>query len=360
MPHIIACRAHRPVGKKVREKLALYTGVPFQRVFSMHDCESVYFVPDLLRGAGIDTVVLDLLGMADRADRTAEEAARKRWNDYVAKVRQAALPVTIGVTGKYTTVRDSYASIIQAIEHAGAHLGARVKIEWLDSAELNDENAADRLGGFAAVIVPGGFGTRGVEGKIACVRYARENRVPYLGLCYGLQIAVIEYSRHVCGIAEANSTEIDRQTPHPVIDILPGQRSISGLGASMRLGGHDVAVKPDTLFWNLYGRHDPVRLRFRHRYEVNPDYIERLEQAGLVFSGHAPGESIMQVLELPQRAHPYFIATQAHAELTSRPMSPDPMFLGLVRAAMVRAGHPEPAWPLATEKPVASDIGHSA
>ena len=172
------------------------------------------------------------------------------------------------------------------------------------------------------------------------MRYVRENGIPYLGLCYGFQIAVIEYARHVCGLAQANSTEIDPHTPAPVIDILPSQRGVTGLGGSMRLGGHDIVAKPETLFSTAYGTPESVRLRFRHRYEVNPEYVERLEQAGLVFSGYAPDAPIMQVLELPPDTHPFFIATQAHAELTSRPMAPDAMFLGLVRAAMMNAGLP--------------------
>jgi CTP synthase len=342
MPHIIACRAHTPVTRKAREKLALYSGVPFERVFSMHDSESVYFVPDMLRGAGIDEVVLSLLGLTDRADRRHEERVRAAWNDFVTRVRRADAAVRIGITGKYTSLRDSYASIIQALEHAGAALGAKVRIEWIDSGELTASTVADRLADVHGVIVPGGFGTRGVEGKIIGVQYVRENGIPYLGLCYGFQIAVLEYARHVCGLPQANSTEIDPRTPDPVIDILPSQRGISGLGGSMRLGGQDVVATPDTRFSALYRRADSVRLRFRHRYEVNPAYIERLEKAGLVFSGRAPNAPIMQVLELPPEQHPYFIATQAHAELTSRPMQPDAMFLGLVRAAMIRAGLPTP------------------
>jgi len=338
MPHIIACRAQRPVTRKVREKLALYSGVRFERVFSMHDCQSVYLVPDMLRGAGIDEVVLALLGLTDRANRLGEQEKRRGWNGFVAGVRQTETTVNIGITGKYTSLRDSYASIIQALEHAGAKMGAKVQIEWIDSSDLTAENATRRLADVNGVIVPGGFGTRGVEGKITCVRHVREQSIPYLGLCYGLQIAVIEYARHVCGLVGANSTEIDGDAPHPVIDILPDQRGVTNLGGSMRLGGWDVAAKPGTLFANLYGDAESVRLRFRHRYEVNPDYIERLEKAGLIFSGRSPDAPIMQVLELPADRHPYFIATQAHTELTSRPLRPDAMFLGLVKAAMIHAG----------------------
>jgi CTP synthase len=333
-PHVIACRAHRPVTRKVREKVALYSNVPMERVFSMHDCDSVYVIPELLRTAGIDQAVLDILGLGDSVDASADADARRTWQDYVSRFRDASEPITIGITGKYTSLRDSYASIIQALEHAGSQLGARVRIEWIDSTSLAEQNVADALRDVHGVIVPGGFGIRGVEGKIACVGYAREHKLPYLGLCYGFQIAVIEYARNVCGLEGANSTEIVADCAHPVIDILPEQKKIEGLGGNMRLGGHDVAVTPATLLCRLYGNLETIRLRFRHRYEVHPEYVERLKSAGLVFSGRARKHPIMQVLELPASAHPYFIATQAHAELTSRPLAPDPMFLGLVRAAL--------------------------
>ena len=332
-PHIIACRAHQPATRKVREKLALYSNVPMSRVFSMHDCESVYLIPEMLREAGIDTAVLDILGITDSTDAAADEKARRVWTGYIGKFRQAAKPVTIGITGKYTSLRDSYASIIQALEHAGTHLGLRVQIEWIDSTGLTDDGVAEHFAKVQGVIVPGGFGTRGVEGKIACVRHVREQGVPYLGLCYGFQIAVIEYARNACGLAGADSTEINPDCPHPVIDILPEQKRIEGLGGNMRLGGHDVMVTPSTLLAELYEGAESIRLRFRHRYEVDPQYIERLEAGGLIFSGQARNHPIMQVLELPRIVHPYFIATQAHAELTSRPLAPDPMFLGLLRAA---------------------------
>jgi len=337
-PHIIACRAQQPVTRKVREKLALYSNVPMARVFSMHDSESVYLIPEMLRSAGIDAAVLDILGLPETVDAPAEDQARARWKSYIQRFRESAHPLTIGITGKYTTVRDSYASIIQALEHAGTWLGARVQIEWIDSTGLTEAELPERLKHLHGVIVPGGFGVRGVDGKIACVKYVRENKVPYLGLCYGFQIAVIEHARNVCGLEGANTTEIDPNCPHPVIDALPEQKRIEGLGGNMRLGGQDVLVGPETLLHRLYHEAETIRLRFRHRYEVDPQYIERLEAGGLVFSGRADGQPIMQVLELPREAHPFFIATQAHAELTSRPLAPDPMFLGLVEAAMAYSG----------------------
>lgn len=339
MPHIIACRARKPVTAKVREKLALYTNTPMDRVISMHDVDSVYLMPQVLRDAGIDQTIMDVLELHPPAG--ALETERKNiaaWNGYIQRYGAASQPITIGVTGKYTSVRDSYASIIQALEHAGTKWGAAVRIEWIDSTDLTDQNVTDRMRDIHGVIVPGGFGVRGVEGKIRCVRFARENGIPYLGLCYGLQIAVIEFARNVCGLDGAQSTEIDRNTPHPVIDLLPEQKKVDRMGGSMRLGGQTLEVKPDTMLSRLYDGAETIRMRFRHRYEVNPDYIEQLEANGMIFSGKAPERQIMQALELPVEMHPYFVATQAHAELTSRPLRPDPMFSGLVRAALVRTG----------------------
>ncbi|MFQ5489186.1 MAG: CTP synthase [Phycisphaerae bacterium] len=333
-PHIIACRAQRPVQRQVREKLALFTNVPMSRVFSMHDCQSVYVIPEMLREAGIDLAVTEILRISDQGDAEREERSREEWNGYTQRFQQAGQAVTIGITGKYTTVRDSYASIIQSLEHAGTHLGAKVQTEWIDATELTDDLVVDRLKRVHGVIVPGGFGTRGVEGKISCVRYAREQGLPYLGLCYGFQIAVIEFARHVCGMDHANTTEVAPDCPYPVIDILPEQKRIEGLGGNMRLGGQDVVVTPGSLFESLHEGASTVRLRFRHRYEVDPHFIERLEKAGLAFSGRAKNHPIMQVLELPTDKHPYFVATQAHPELTSRPLAPSPFFVGLLRAAM--------------------------
>ncbi|NOS99010.1 MAG: CTP synthase [Phycisphaerales bacterium] len=351
-PHVIACRARHPVTKKVREKIAMYSNVPMERIFSMHDCDSVYVIPEMLREAGIDQAALKLLGLCDRVDAVSEVRHAAVWHDYMMRYRQTPNPVTIGVTGKYTSLRDSYASIIQALEHAGVRLGANVQIAWIDSAQLNDETAAEQLKHVHGVIVPGGFGTRGVDGKIACIQYVRERKLPYLGLCYGFQLAVIEHARNVCGLEGASSTEIDAHSPHPVIDVLPEQLRIESLGGTMRLGGHDVAVRPNTLLSELYDGADRIRLRFRHRYEVDPNYVETLSRGGMVFSGYAPKQPIMQVLELPRDVHPYFIGTQAHCELTSRPLRPDPMFVGLVRAAMIFAGLPVPD---SETRPPASD-----
>ncbi|UCE61372.1 MAG: CTP synthase (glutamine hydrolyzing), partial [Phycisphaerales bacterium] len=337
-PNIIACRASGPVTRKVREKIALFANVPMDCVFSMHDCDSVYVISEMLRGAGIDAEVVKGLGLAEREDLEAEEIARAVWSDYIARFRAAEHSVTIGIIGKYTSVRDSYASIIQALEHAGTSLGAKVRLEWVDSTDLTDADAGEGLEGLDGIIVPGGFGFRGVDGKIACIKYARENGIPYLGLCYGMQIAVIEFARNVCGLKYANSTEIEPDCPEPVIDILPEQKKIEGLGGTMRLGGFDMVLTPGSAVSALFGSAERARLRFRHRYEVDPRYIDTLESNGLVFSGRSPDHPIMQVLELPGDVHPFFMATQAHPELTSRPLNPQPMFVGLVTAALRHSG----------------------
>jgi CTP synthase len=333
-PSIIACRAQREVSEKVREKISVYTNVPKARVFSMHDCESIYLIPSAIREAQIDQQVVHLLDLTDRVRPATERREWARWQGFVDRILSPRSEITVGITGKYVSVRDSYASLLMALEHAGAHLGAKVHAKWIDTSDVTDRNVADALADVDAIIVPGGFGTRGTEGKIACIRYARENALPYLGLCYGFQMAVIEFARHVCKLPDANSTEIDPKCKTPVIDILPEQKKIEGLGGNMRLGGRDVEIRPGTLAAKILADVGSARLRFRHRYEVDPRYIGQLEAAGMVFSGKAPDQPIMQILELPQ--HPYFVGTQAHPELTSRPLRPSPFFVGLVAAAMGR------------------------
>jgi CTP synthase len=331
-PDIIACRASSPVNEKARQKISVYSNVPFERVISLADSASIYMIPAMLREHRLDFQVLRLLKIEDRINLGIERKSWGKWCDFTEKMESLSRDVTIGITGKYITVRDSYASIINALEHASIALGCREKIKWIDTTNITDDNAAEHLSDVDGIIVPGGFGTRGTEGKIACIKYARENNLPYLGLCFGFQMAVIEFARNVCGLKKANSTEIKPGCAEPVIDILPEQKKIEGLGGNMRLGGHDIELKTGTLAWKLFGKKDSVRMRFRHRYEVDPRYIEQLEKAGLVFSGKAPNQPIMQILELPD--HPFFMGTQAHPCLTSRPLRPQPMFVGLVSAAL--------------------------
>jgi len=331
-PDIIACRASNPVNEKARQKISVYSNVPFERVISLPDSTSIYTIPAMIREVGLDFSVARLLRIEDRINLRHERKAWAKWCDFTDKIGSTDHQVTIGITGKYTSVRDSYASIINALEHAGIALGCDVRIKWIETTGVTDENAGRKLKEVDGIIVPGGFGTRGAEGKIACIKYARENNLPYLGLCLGFQMAVLEFARNVCGLTRANSTEIEPDCPEPVIDILPEQKKIEGLGGNMRLGGRDVELKPETMAWELFGKADSVRMRFRHRYEVDPRYIEKLEEAGMVFSGKAPNQPIMQILELP--SHPFFCGTQAHPCLTSRPLRPQPMFVGLVAAAM--------------------------
>lgn len=374
-PHIIACRARNPVQSSAMQKIAMFSNVPIKRVFSMHDRTSIYTIPDAMREAGLDREVLGLLDLHGRVDVREEDRARDQWRFFVNRLTGArTYKARLGITGKYTSLRDAYASIDKALEHASAHLSCELEVAWIDTTELEDFSAVvPALRGVNAVIVPGGFGVRGTEGKINVVRHCRENKVPYLGICLGFQMAVIEFARNVCDLPHAASTEFVPDTPHPVIDILPEQKKIEGLGGNMRLGGKDVVISPRTLAawlfeesgqaakWSSGQGKDrkpaeeahsaagpldhcaasafTIRRRFRHRYEVDPRYVQTLEQHGLIFSGRHPHQPIMQVLELPTTAHPYFVGGQFHPELTSRPLRPAPMFMGLVAAA-IRHAHP--------------------
>lgn len=341
-PHIIACRAGNQVSEVVRQKIAMFTNVPMNRVISMHDRPSIYTIPDELRAEGIDREILSQLDLHPRVNQAHEDNARKDWNRFIIGLTKTnRKPLSIGILGKYTEVRDAYASIDKSLEHCGSHLDAEIEQHWLETSEITGPELARRaLQDLDGVIVPGGFGLRGVEGKIECVRYCREAGVPYLGICLGFQVAVIEYARNVLGLTEASSSEF---SPNgiAVISELPDQKKIEGLGGSMRLGAQDVAIEPGTLASHLYGG-TSVRERFRHRYEVEPKFIKQLTDAGLVFSGKHPEHEIMQILELPNQrpegddrpVHPYFIGMQYHPELTSRPLRPQPSFMGLIAAAL--------------------------
>lgn len=382
-PHVIACRASHVCSDKVLQKIAMFSNVPLRRVFSMHDRESIYMIPEELRQDGIDREILSLLNLHDRTDTSQEDEHREQWKQFV---RRLTLPrkreVKVGVMGKYADLRDAYASIDKTLEHCSAALGVKVEPMWMDTTTTTDASVGKELEGIDCVIVPGGFGTRGVEGKISVVRHCRENAMPYLGICLGFQVAVIEYARNVLRLEGASSSEFDTQgfkTPYPVISELPEQKKIEGLGGTMRLGGQDVMIVQGTLAHFLYGNRNSVRERFRHRYEVDPDFVAQLEAGGLIFSGRHPTRPIMQVLELarpgasvPHRTpsellhaegtadpsaghatttHPFFIGAQFHPELTSRPLRPQPMFMGLVAAAVMKKYGPvlDPSEPSTVE-----------
>ncbi|MBX3408918.1 MAG: CTP synthase [Phycisphaeraceae bacterium] len=345
-PHIIACRAGNEVKRTAMQKIAMFSNVPMRRVFSMHDRESIYTIPEEMRQGGLDREILSILNLHERVSQAEEDRSRERWTGFVRRLTaNKPRTVRVGIAGKYANLRDAYASIDKAIEHCEAHLGTRVELDWIDTTEISDANVDGFLRGVDAVIVPGGFGVRGVEGKIAVAKYCREKGMPYLGICLGFQVAVIEFARNVLGMSDASSTEFNVRTSSPVISELPEQKKIEGLGGTMRLGAQDVAIVPGTLASFLYGGKASVRERFRHRYEVDPDFVTRLEDAGLVFSGRHPTRPIMQVLELRRPGsdgsaglptHPFFIGGQFHPELTSRPLRPQPMFMGLIGAAIQR------------------------
>jgi len=359
-PHIIAARAKNPVEQGAKEKIAMFSNVPTSRVFSMHDRASIYNIPESLREEGMDRGVLTMLDLHGRLDAKHEDRLRAQWQGFVKKINaKRKYRVRIGLTGKYAALRDAYASIDKAVEHCAAHLNADVQFDWIDTTKMASAHARQALEGFHGVIVPGGFGHRGTESKIACIQHCRETGVPYLGICLGFQMAVVDFARNVVGLTDAASTEFDPDAKNPVIDILPEQKKIEGLGGNMRLGGKNVLIKPGTLAAALYAdqlrgqkpERQTIRQRFRHRFEVDPNAIETLEKAGLVFSGRHPEQPIMQVLELPQPGtpgtegrptHPFFIGGQFHPELLGRPLKPEPLFMGLIAAA-IRHAHPDAA-----------------
>ncbi|MDA1008208.1 MAG: CTP synthase [Planctomycetota bacterium] len=336
-PHIVACRAKNPATEKVMEKIAMFSNVPRRRVFSMHDRESIYVIPDAMREGGLDREILSFLGLHERVNAAHEDRARREWSAFTDKLAAPrSREITLGIAGKYTSLRDAYASIDKAIEHCSIELGVNVDVRWLETSDITSSAGASKtLADIDALIVPGGFGSRGIQGKILAIQHAREQRIPFLGICLGFQMAVIEFARNVAGLTGAHSTELEPATAHPVIAELPEQKLLEGImGGTMRLGAQDIQVTPNSLANFLYRGATSVRERFRHRFEVEPRYIEQLTKAGLIFSGYHPQHPIMQILELPVSMHPYFIGGQFHPELTSRPIHPQPIFMGLIAAAI--------------------------
>jgi len=327
-PDIIVCRSENPISEKIKEKISVSSNIPVERTLGFHDTRNIYKFPIFLKESGLDEIVLDILNLKGRTT-LSEEA--KRWKTLSERIENPKKEITIGITGKYTTVHDSYISILKALEHTAPHFDARVNVKWIETTKIDRDNVEEAMKGLDGVIVPGGFGSRGTEGKIECVRHARENDIPYLGLCYGFQMAVLDFARNVCGIKDAASTEIDDKTNEPYICILPEQEEIEGLGGTMRLGGFDMTVRPGTFAHKLYGK-EKVRERFRHRYNVNTKCIDVLEKNGMVFSGTAPEKRIMQILELPKNR--FHVGTQFHPEFTSRPLNPNPLFRGFVEACL--------------------------
>jgi CTP synthase len=323
-PDVIVCRSDRPIGRNLKEKISLLCDVPISGVVSCPDAESIYEVPMVLRKEGLDRELATHLGIEQEADIS-------EWTALVDRIHEATEPVKIAVVGKYVNLRDAYLSVMEALKHGGFSHGAAVDINWVASDDLGGQATEAALSGMDGILIPGGFGVRGVEGKVAAVRFARERGVPFLGICLGLQCAVVEFARNVCGLEGANSSEFDPMTPHPVIDLLPEQKNVTDMGASMRLGAQACHIEPGSLAASCYGQ-EVVYERHRHRFEVNPAYHDALRAGGLVISGSSQKGRLAEIIELP--GHPFFIAGQFHPELRSRPTRPHPLFLSFVGAAV--------------------------
>ncbi|MFM7719438.1 MAG: CTP synthase [Actinomycetota bacterium] len=333
-PDVIVARSDRPIGRHLKEKISLLCDVPISGVVSAMDAPSIYQIPLVLHREGLDAELARTL-------RIDAEPDLSEWTALVDRIGAAVEPVEVAIVGKYVNLRDAYLSVIEALHHGGFHAGVDVRIRWVSSDDLEgSEAAAAVLDGVAGIVVPGGFGWRGIEGKLEAVRFARERGVPYLGLCLGLQCATIEFARNVAGLADANSSEFDPATTHAVIDLLPEQKDVTDLGGSMRLGAQPCHLVPGTRAAALYDER-VVYERHRHRYEVNPAYHEVLTQHGLVISGTSPDGRLAEIVELP--GHPFFMAGQFHPELRSRPTRPHPLFRGFVEAARDLARAPKPA-----------------
>ncbi|MFN9280341.1 MAG: CTP synthase [Betaproteobacteria bacterium] len=334
-PDVLLCRADRPIPDDEREKISLFTNVQLHGVISMWDVDTIYKVPRLLHEQGLDELICMKLQLLTKP------ADLKRWDSLVHEVAHPKASVKIAMCGKYTDLSDSYKSLNEALRHAGIHNHARVDIEYVDAETLTPDNVS-QLGRFDAILVPGGFGKRGIEGKICAVRYAREHQVPYLGICLGMQVATIEYARHVAGLSGANSTEFEPESPHPVIALIDEWQDRDGsiqkrdassdLGGTMRLGAQSSDVEPGTLAHEIYG--PVVTERHRHRYEANVHYLDRLQQAGLVISALTQREKLTEMVELPRAVHPWFVGVQFHPEFKSTPWGGHPLFSSFVKAAL--------------------------
>ena len=327
-PDVIVCRSEAPLSVELKRKISNLCDVDDRAVVNAADVGNIYELPLILHDEGLDDVVLDVLGMETPDIQTGA------WDALVAKVEAATEPVRIGLIGKYVQLPDAYLSVVESLKHAGFHHGARVEIDWIQAEDVVGLLAEDRLADLDGLVIPGGFGARGFEGKIEAARYARESGLPCLGLCLGLHAMTVEFARNVVGLTEANSTEFDPTTRHPVIDLMHDQREVTDKGGTMRLGAYYAVLSPDTKVAAAYGE-PVVSERHRHRFEFNPNYKSRLEERGFVCSGISPDRRLVEFIELAD--HPFWVATQAHPEFKSRPDRPHPLFRDLVAAALVHA-----------------------
>ena len=334
-PDILLCRADRDIPDEERRKIALFTNVASEAVISVIDAESIYKIPGMLHEQNLDSIVCKKLAIE------AKPADLNEWDRIATALANPKHLVNVAFVGKYVDLTESYKSLTEALIHAGIHTESKVKINYIDSEDI-EQNGTGMLAGMDAILVPGGFGVRGTEGKIAAIQYARENKVPYLGICLGMQLAVIEFARHVAGLQDANSTEFNPQATHKLIGLIDEWQDASGntekrdensdLGGTMRLGAQSCPIVPNTLAASIYGAQ--VNERHRHRYEVNNHYVEQLKAAGLIVSARTPTEDLCEMVELPQNVHPWFVACQFHPEFTSNPRAGHPLFIAYVKAAL--------------------------
>ena len=327
-PDAIVCRSDEPVGEALCRKISNLSSVPLAAVVSAPDADSLYEIPLILHDEGLDDTVCDLL----RID--AGEPDLDEWKALNRRVEAATVPVRVGLIGKYVSLVDAYLSVVESLNHAGIHHGVDVQIEWIQAEDIEGLLVADRLRDLDGIVIPGGFGSRGIEGKIAAAGYAREQEIPCLGLCLGLQCMAVDFGRNVLALERAHSSEFDPTSPHPVIDLMESQRDVDDKGGTMRLGAYVAQLRPDSRVREIYGE-DVVSERHRHRYEFNPRYRQRFEAAGLHCSGESPDGRLVEFIELED--HPFWIATQAHPEFKSRPDRPAPLFRAFVEAALRRA-----------------------
>lgn len=334
-PDILLCRAEREIPEEEKRKIALFTNVPYEAVISAIDSDTIYKIPSLLHEEMLDQIVCHKLELI------AKSADLSEWNKITHALANPKHHINIAFVGKYVDLTESYKSLTEALIHAGIHTESSVKIHYMDSEEI-EQNGADCLKTMDAILIPGGFGIRGTEGKIAAIQYARENKVPYLGICLGMQLAVVEFARNVAGLKGANSSEFNESAEHKIIGLIDEWQDASGkiekrdadsdLGGTMRLGAQRCPIEPNTLASSIYG--DEVNERHRHRYEVNNHYVEQLKAAGLIISARTPTEELCEMIELPQSVHPWFVACQFHPEFTSNPRKGHPLFVAYVKAAL--------------------------
>ncbi len=340
-PDVIVCRSDRPISEGLKRKISLLCDVPAEAVVSAIDAASIYEIPLVLHDEGLDKVISALLRLEELPGHRDPDLSH--WEQLVEKVQAATEVVRIGLIGKYVDLPDAYLSVIEALRHGGFAVGAKVEIDWIQAEEISPLLAPSRLSHLDGIVIPGGFGDRGIEGKIAAAGFARENAIPCLGLCLGLQVMVIDHARNVANLHGAHSREMDANAEHLVIDLMDEQRNVTDLGGTMRLGLYPARLEPGSQVAGLYGS-ELVYERHRHRYEVNPRYRSRLEASGLVCSGTSPDDRLVEFVEQPD--HPFWVGTQAHPEFKSRPDRPHPLFLGLVSAAQRRAREmPAPGGP---------------